>query len=171
MSEEAPINKAAAQAEAKKTRFSIEERLVKGEHIISSARISDGIFWKAGVVFVFALLVALLLAKELGLVLAVAAVAMGIQAVLMKEVLLLIVTNKRIFARYGILQVDVVDIHFDKIESIELDRMLPGYVLGYSNVIIMGTGNRFIMIPYVANGVDIRRAYNEQTLGQAGGEE
>jgi hypothetical protein len=36
--------------------------------------------------------------------------------------------------------------------------------MGYSNVVLMGTGSRFIVIPYVANGVAVRRAYNEAVL-------
>ncbi len=141
----------------------LEERLVPGENVMVRAEISNGIYWKAGAVFIIALLFAFI-AIPLGVILAVFGLALVTTAVLKKEILMLVVTNKRIFVRYGILQVDVVDLHFDKIESIELERMLPGYLMGYANVVIMGTGNRYIVIPYVANPVQIRRAFNEQTL-------
>jgi hypothetical protein len=95
------------------------------------------------------------------MLLGVVAVLMAIYAIIKKEILMLVITNKRVLARYGILQVDVVDMHFDKLESMELERMLPGYIMGYSNVVLMGTGSRFIVIPYVANGVAVRRAYND----------
>ncbi len=147
-----------------KLRQLLEERLVKGEKIIARAHISSGIYWKAAAVFTLALVFSLFIVFELGVILAVFGFLMVIHAVLLKDILFLVVTNKRILARYGILQVDVVDIHFDKTESIELERMLPGYVLGYANVIILGTGNRAIVIPYVENAVQIRKAYNEQTL-------
>ena len=61
-------------------------------------------------------------------------------------------------------KVDVVDMRFSKIESVELERMAAGYIMGYSNVVIMGTGNRYVVIPYVANGPEIRQAYNRLTL-------
>lgn len=141
-----------------------EERLLPGEVIRESAVIHNGIFWKAGAVFLIAILVALFVVKELGILLAVTAVLMGIYAIVKKEILMLVVTNRRILVRYGILQVDVVDMHFDKVESVELERMAPGYIMGYSNVVVMGTGNRYIVIPYVANGVSVRRAYNEAVL-------
>jgi hypothetical protein len=32
--------------------------------------------------------------------------------------------------------------------------------------VITGTGNRYIAIPYVANGIEIRRAFNEMTLNK-----
>ena len=46
--------------------------------------------------------------------------------------------------------------------------MLPGFIFGYSTVIVAGTGNRVIAIPYVANGIDIRRRYNDLTLVDEG---
>lgn len=142
----------------------VRERLVEGEGVVATGIIHWGIYWRAIAVFVLAIFFALFIAVELGIFLALVSVIAGIYAVLKKEILLLVVTDKRVLVRFGLLQVDVVDIHFDKIESIELRRMWLGYLLGYSNVVIMGTGNRYIEIPYVANGVQIRQAYNEMTL-------
>lgn len=162
-------SKPAPRPAAKPARGAIaaaEERLLPGETIVETAVIHGGIFWQAGAVFILALLVAVFLVAELGALLGVVAVLMAIYAILRKEILMLVVTNKRILARYGILQVDVVDIQFDKLESVELQRMLPGYIMGYSNVVVMGTGNRYIVIPYVANGIQVRRAYNEQALAE-----
>jgi hypothetical protein len=139
---------------------SIQERLVPGEEIVRTAIIHQGIYWKSAAVLAAGILLGLLVV-ELGLLLVVVSALMALYAYIRKSILLLVVTNKRILVRYGILQVDVVDIHFDKIESIELERMPTGYVMGYSNVVIMGTGQRFIVIPYVANGPELRRAYNE----------
>lgn len=144
----------------------VQERLVEGEAIVRSAVIHWGIYWKAGAIFVVSIFFALFFAVELGILLAFVAIVTGIYAVIKKEILLLILTDKRILARYGMLQVDVVDVHFDKIESIELERMWLGYILGYANVVIMGIGMRYIVIPYVANGVEIRRAYNELSLNR-----
>lgn len=142
----------------------IRERLLPGEHVVEQAVISNFIFWRATAVFIIAILVALFIAQALGILLAGAAVLMAIYAILLKEILFLAVTNKRVLARYGILQVDIVDIHFDKVESIELKRMLTGYLMGYSDVVIMGTGLRYIVVPFVANGIMLRRAYNDLTL-------
>ena len=148
----------------RKRKNNIRSMLVEGEEIVEQAVISDAIYWKAIAVLVIAIAVALTVAIELGVVLAIAAIALFVHATLKKEILFFVLTDRRIFARYGILQVDVVDVRFDKIESIELERMVPGYVLGYASLIIMGTGNRFISIPYVSNGLQIRRSYNQLTL-------
>ena len=142
----------------------IEERLVKGEKVLATSEIHTGIYWKSIAVFVFGLIVALLLVRELGILLILVSGAMALYAYILSSILLFVVTNKRILARYGILMVDVVDMHFDKVESVELERMLPGYLMGYSNLVVMGTGNRYIVIPYIANGPLLRRAYNETAL-------
>lgn len=149
----------------KKRKQSADDLLVKGEQIVAEAIISPvGIYWKAIGVLIFAVLVGLMLAIELGILLVVTALAMFAYATLKKEILMLVLTNKRMLFRYGILQVDVVDIRFDKIESVELERMPPGYIMGFANVVIMGTGQRYVVIPYVANGPEIRQAYNRLTL-------
>ena len=149
----------------------LAERLLDGEEIVAQAVIHRGIYWQSAAVFILSVLVALILAIELGVLLAVVSGLMALYAMMKKSILMFVVTNKRILVRYGILQVDVVDIHFDKVESIELERMLPGYIMGYSNIIAMGTGNRYIAIPYVQNGPQLRRAYNELVLNEHKGKE
>lgn len=145
---------------------SIDDMLVKGEEIVDQAVISQFIYWHAAAVLIFAVLVSVFVVFELGAVLALAAVCMFIYATIKKEILLLVITNKRVLVRYGILQVDVVDIRFSKIESLELERMIPGYLMGYANVVLMGTGQRYVVIPFVGNAPELRRAYNRLTLAE-----
>lgn len=152
----------------RRARQGVESALVDGEKVVETAEIHPGIYWQSVAVFILAILVSFV-AMELGIFLAVVSVLMFAYNTLKKEILLLVLTNKRIFVRYGILQVDLVDINFSKIESIELERMPTGYIMGYANVVIMGTGQRYITIPYVANGPAIRQAYNQLTLAREGG--
>ena len=147
-----------------KEKTNVKDLLVKGETIIEEARISQFIYWQSIAILILAIIVALTLAIELGALLAVVALIKFAYDTLKKEILLCVLTDRRIFVRYGILQVDVVDIRFSKIESIELERMPTGYLMGYATLIVAGTGNRVIAIPYVDNAIDIRRAYNRLTL-------
>ena len=142
----------------------LEERLIKGEEVVRQAIIHPAIYWPYVAVLILALVVGAFVAYELGILLLVVAALMGGHAFARQKVLMLVLTNKRIMVRYGLLQMDVVDIRFNKVESIELERMLPGIIFGYANLVVMGTGNRYIVIPYVANGQQIRKAYNEMVL-------
>ncbi len=146
------------------TDLAISDMLVEGEQVLHTARIHDAILWKGAVVLIFGFILAVFV-WQLGVLLGVFGLLILAYEITKRHLLLLVLTNKRVLARYGVLQVDVVNLHFDKIESLELERMLPGYIFGYSNVIIMGTGNRFIAVPYVANGPEFRKAFNEITLG------
>ena len=157
--------------ESMQTDLHVDSLLLKGEEIVVSCGVHWGIYWKSGALFVLSLIVGLFVAPELGLILLVASLIGVIHSYLLTRMLLLVLTNKRVLMRYGILQVDVVDMRFKNIESIELERMLPGFLLGYSNVIVMGIGNRAVRIPYLTNGVTFRRAFNELVLGDEETEE
>lgn len=141
----------------------VEELLMDGEEIIVNCDVHWGIYWKSISIIIFSILVAIFI-FEIGMILLVAGIIGMIHSFIMQKMLLLTLTNKRVLMRYGILQVDVVSMRFKNIESIELERMLPGFVLGFSNVVVMGIGQRFVVIPYLANGVEFRRAFNELTL-------
>lgn len=155
-----------SKPKASRKQVNVDDMLVKGEEIVERAEIHWGIYWKSIAVFIFAVLVAVFVVFEIGVLLAISAFVMFIYATLKKQILMLALTNKRMLFRYGIMQIDVVDMRFSKIESIEIERMPPGYIMGYSNVVIMGTGQRYVVIPYVANGLEIRQAYNHMTLSE-----
>lgn len=152
-----------ARSEENQTDLYVESLLLKGEKIIVNCDVHWGIYWKSIAIIIIALLVAIFI-PEIGFILLMAGFVGMIHSYIMSRMLLLVLTNKRVLMRYGILQVDVVSMKFRNIESVELERMLPGFLLGYSNVIVMGIGQRFVAIPYLANGVTFRRAFNELTV-------
>lgn len=144
----------------------VKDMLIDGERVVLWGHVHWGIYWKSAVVIALGLLVMFFLVMELGAILLIAGALMAAHAVLKKHVLLLVLTDKRLLMRYGLLQVDVVDMRFQNIESIELERMLPGFLMGYANVVIMGVGQRYVVIPYISNGPAFRRKFSEMTLSQ-----
>lgn len=142
----------------------LEDRLVAGEEVLANAEITKAIYWPSIAVLVISVLFFVFVASNLGILFLVVSALMAGYAAARRKVLLLVLTNKRVLVRYGLLQMDIVDLHFDKLESIELEQMPTGMMMGYSRVVIMGTGNRYISIPYVSNGRKIRKAYNEIVL-------
>jgi len=150
-----------------KKRAAIEDVLLSGEHVVSRAVIHNGIYWKSLAVLLLSV-GAGLVAFPIGVLLAVTAVLMFIHATLKKEIVFLVLTNKRVFVRTGLLQVEVVDMPLSKIESLDLMRMLTGVLMGYAHIVMTGTGQRVIMVPYVANAAEFRQAYNRVTLESEG---
>jgi len=151
----------------------VEKMLVKDEEVILRAEFHWAIYWKGFAVIAIALLVALLvpIVFPIAMLFSACGVIMLIIAKLTQHYMLLVVTNKRVLARYGLLQMDVVDIRLSKVESIDLERMLPGHLLGYASVVILGTGQRLIRVQYIANAEKFRRYYNELVLAEEGNEE
>ncbi len=149
----------------------IEKVLVNGEEVILRAELHNALYWKSVAVIILAVLVAFFIAVPLGVLLGVVGAVMLCLDILTMHFLLLAVTNKRVLARYGLLQMDVVDIRLSKVESIDLERMLPGHIFGYASVVVMGTGRRLIRVPYIANADAFRKYYNEMVLAEEGNEE
>lgn len=148
----------------------LERMMVKGEEVLLRAELHDAIYWKSYGVLAFALMMWFVI-KPFCILFGIVGALMLCTAILTKHYLLLAVTNKRILARYGLLQMDVVDIRLSKIESIDLERMLTGHIFGYASVVVMGTGQRLIRVPFIRNAEEFRRFYNEMVLVEEGNEE
>ncbi len=151
----------------------IQKMLVSGEEVILRAQLHWAIYWKAVFVLFVALVMYLFMpiVAPIAMLLGVCGVFMLCVAMLTQHYVLLAVTNKRVLARYGLLQMDIVDIRLSKVESIDLERMLPGHLLGYASVVVMGTGQRIIRVQYIANAEAFRRYYNEMVLAEEGNED
>ncbi len=141
----------------------LDDILIKDEEAIVISEFHNMIYWPSIAVLILAFFFAFI-AIELGAFLGLVGSIMIVHTILKKHFLLLVLTNKRLLMRYGILQTDLVDMPFDRVESVELEQMLPGHIFGYAVVAIMGTGQRLVRIPYVANARQFRRKYNELTL-------
>ncbi len=151
----------------------IEKMLVDGEEVILRAELHWAIYWKSFAVLIFALFMWALMpiVMPLAMLVGICGALMLCTAILTQHFLILAVTNKRVLARYGLLQMDVVDIRLSKIESIDLERMLLGHMLGYASVVVMGTGQRVLRVQFISNAEAFRRYYNAMVLAEEGNEE
>lgn len=148
----------------------LQEMLVKGEEVLLRARVHGALYWRSAAVILFAIFLSFYVIP-LAMIAGIAGTFMLCVSILTEHYLLLVITNKRVLARYGLLQMDIVDIRLSKVESIELERMLLGHIFGYANVVVAGTGQRFIRVPYIANADIFRRFYNERVLAEEGSRE
>ncbi|MGZ9097831.1 MAG: PH domain-containing protein [Micavibrio sp.] len=137
--------------------------LMEDENMLRVATISAGIYWKGLTILVIAILL-FLKWPPLGILLLVVSGLMLLIAYLTKHFLLLAATDKRVFIRSGIINLDVIQMRYSKIESVELAWTLMGQFLGYSSVVITGTGNRVTIIPFVADGIQFREVMTKILL-------
>ena len=133
-----------------------------GEALIAFAHIHAAVYWKAVAVWILAILLAVgFTAGTLGLFLAVVGAIMFVMAHLTRRFLILAATDKRVFVRSGWFYADMVELRYAQIESIELGIMPTGQIFNYGSVIVTGTGQRRIIVPFVADAVQFRSKVND----------
>lgn len=144
---------------------SITSMLQENETIVRAARIHDGIFWKGSVVFLLSVPLVIKL-FNLGAFLMFVSIIMLSFAYLTRHYLVLVLTDRRVLIRHGIVHLDVVQIRLNRIESVETLRTLPGRILGYATVVITGTGSRVTSIPYIAEASAFRNELDARLFAE-----
>lgn len=125
------------------------------EKLVRVARIHPGIYWKAIAVFGLGLWLFFTI-KNLGIFLLLVSAIMFVFAYLTKYYLLLAITDQRVLIRHGIVNLDVIDLQYKRVESVELSRSLMGRILGYATILVTGTGSRVTAVPFIANPSSFR---------------
>ncbi|HPQ50485.1 MAG TPA: PH domain-containing protein [Alphaproteobacteria bacterium] len=134
--------------------------LREGEEVLIKGQISNAIFWKAVVILIIAFLLGIV-APPLGYFICFVSCLAFAYGFILKSILMLIVTNQRIFFRSGIIKVDTVQVRLDRVESVEIQRTIVGHFLNYGTVVLTGTGSRFSYIPFLANAAQVRNVIDD----------
>jgi hypothetical protein len=135
--------------------------LTADEQIIAAAKIHDAIYWKSVAVFILGMILLIGIFQNLGFLLMFVGLVMFGLAHLTKTYLVLTATNKRIFVRSGYLYTDMVELRYTQVESIEVGITPIGQMFGYGSIIVSGTGQRRIIVPFVSNAIGFRRRVND----------
>jgi len=73
----------------------------------------------------------------------------------------LVITDKRLIAKYGVVSTHSIEIRFDKIETVRVTQGLVGKVFKYGDITVTGTGSTFDPIRSIANPMAFRAALNQ----------
>ena len=68
------------------------------------------------------------------------------------------VTNRRVIYKRGFIRRYTVEMHMDKVESIDVDQTVLGRLLGYGDVIVRGTGTGFEPLHMIEAPIKLRNA-------------
>jgi len=145
----------------------LEAILLPDEQVIRVGLVSPWAYWKSGAVAAAALMT-LVISVNLALYFLAIALVLFLLAFSARKYLLLVATDRRLVVRGGIINVEVLQFGYDKIESIELSSMLLGQIFGYASVIISGTGRRRVTIPYIANAMAFTDDVTERIMAESG---
>ncbi|MBV9735397.1 MAG: PH domain-containing protein [Acidisphaera sp.] len=70
----------------------------------------------------------------------------------------IVVTDRRIIFKRGLIARHTVEMNVSKIETVDVEQSLLGRVLGYGDVVIRGTGGTFEPLLRVDHPLDLRSA-------------
>lgn len=139
--------------------------LGEGERVILTGQVHGGIYWKAVAALILGLLL-LIPAFNLGVFILFVGAVMFVYAHLTRAYLVLMLTNKHVAVRSGIAFMDITQIRHSQIESVNVAATLIGQMFGYATVVIAGTGQRVIMIPFIANARQFRQELDKMLVAR-----
>jgi uncharacterized membrane protein YdbT with pleckstrin-like domain len=134
----------------------LKSLLQPGESVVRQAAVSYGIYWKGLALLLFGLLI-LVPSFTLGVYFLAASIVVLLIEYGLRRNMLLAATDKRVIVRYGLINLQRVDVPFRQIQSVETVTTPMGRLLGYATVILSGTGGLFIPFPFVADAAAFGR--------------
>ena len=84
-----------------------------------------------------------------------------IPPIIAKKTTELVITNRRIIAKFGLIQRHTIELKLSKVESIRVAQSILGRLLNYGNLEIVGTGGTREPIPRISNPLMFRRKFDE----------
>ena len=73
----------------------------------------------------------------------------------------LVVTNKKIIAKFGCIRRSTIELLLPKIESIQVNQTILGRALNYGDIVASGAGNPQAPVPGINNPIEFRKKFME----------
>lgn len=125
----------------------VEGSLTKGEQVVYQGQVS--IWSLAPLIF---LGVVFLAAWGLGFLFLIAAAIRYFTTEL-------VITNKRVIAKFGLIRRSTIEINLQKIESIQVNQGILGRIFNFGYIVVSGAGNPQAPIPGISSPLQFRRAF------------
>lgn len=73
----------------------------------------------------------------------------------------MVVTNKRVIAKFGLFIQKTFEMNLKKVEGCNLNQGLLGRIFGYASLTVRGTGGGIAPFPYISNYEAFKRKIDE----------
>lgn len=134
----------------------VESSLLGGERVIYTGKVS---LWALSGYWMGALIALLLaIASPVFLLLVGVLLLAGVVLYLTTE---LAITDRRVIAKFGLIQRKTVEMYLSKVESLNIDQSILGRVLGYGTIKLTGAGGSVTPIPNISRPMQFRRCFME----------
>lgn len=106
--------------------------------------------------------------KQIGAILPLlAGVAILVSAIIRRRTTELVLTDRRIIAKRGLVSRDTVEMNLSKVESLHVNQGLMGRLLDYGDVTVVGTGSSLEPLLGIAHPLELRKKLGEVADGSA----
>jgi len=72
------------------------------------------------------------------------------------------ITNKRVIMKVGLIRRKALEMNLSKVESVNVDQSIPGRILGYGAITIIGTGGTRESFRGISKPLEFRRVFQEK---------
>ncbi len=135
----------------------IKSILTKHEKILHSSRVHWIVFLKPLVYAIIGIMVGIFFLPAVGILILVMDLFAFYAAFIFYQTTYLILTDKKVLGRSGFLQLGWSQLNLRNIETAYLQEPLIGRWLGYSSIIVRGTGIGAVAFPFLLNGEEFIR--------------
>ena len=75
-----------------------------------------------------------------------------------------VITNKRVIVKKGLIAIWTLEMNLHKIETVNVEQSIPGRILGYGCLTIIGTGGTRESFPCIKKPIEFRKAFMEADI-------
>ena len=73
----------------------------------------------------------------------------------------LVITNKKIIAKFGFISRNSIELLLPKIESVQVNQSILGRMFGYGSIVASGAGNPQAPVPGISQPIEFRKKFME----------
>ena len=84
-------------------------------------------------------------------------------ALIRRQTTELVLTDRRIITKRGLISRDTVEMNLGKVESVHVNQSLLGRLLNYGDITVVGTGSSLEPLVGIARPLDLRRKLGEMS--------
>ncbi len=136
----------------------VDRNLITSEYIVTKGKIHWVVFLKGIMFFVLGIILCVNHLSDFGLIVITLSVFIIIKDIVWCLCTELVLTNKRVIAKFGFIRRSSVEIIFEKVESINVHQSVVGRILDFGTIYIHGTGQAQVPIPLIIDPLKFRYA-------------
>lgn len=141
----------------------IKSTLLPDEKIVTQAKLH----WALFIAPAFLLAIALTMPISSAILFGGFAIFWAVMRLLTYYTTELVLTNKRVVAKFGVISRKVTDIQIGKVEGISYKQGVIARLLGYGSIHVRGTGIGTVPVPFISNPEGFKRAVSTRIVEAA----